>query len=124
MGKLIMKSASLSGDPEVKVPSFNFSRYEAGQEYRNDENRIDFVTDGKSLYVCLVSHTATEANIANEQGFLKLVSEGPQGIQGIKGDDGADATTPIMSAEFIGDQLKLIINDKIAALSPSLTGPS
>ena len=124
MGKLIMKSAPLSGDPEVKVPSFNFCRYEAGQEYHNDENRIDFVTDGKSLYVCLVSHTATEANVANEQGFLKLVSEGPQGIQGVKGDDGADAVTPVMSAEFIGDQLKLIINNKIAALSPSLTGPS
>ena len=124
MGKLIMKSAPLSGDPEVKVPSFNFCRYEAGQEYHNDENRIDFVTDGKSLYVCLVSHTATEANVADEQGFLKLVSEGPQGIQGAKGDDGADAVTPVMSAEFIGDQLKLIINNKIAALSPSLTGPS
>ena len=124
MGKLIMKSAPLSSDPEIKVPSFNFSRYQRGEEYHNDENRIDFVTDEKSLYVCLVSHTATEANIANEPGFLKLVSEGPQGIPGTKGDNGADAVTPTIGAEFIGDQLKLIINNKIAALSPSLTGPS
>lgn len=123
MGKLIMKSASLTNDSELKVPKFNFLRYQRNVQYHNDENSIDFVTDGKSLYVCLVTCTPTHEKLADEPNFLKLVSEGPQGIKGPKGEDGSDAITPIINAEFVGDQLKLIVDDKVIALSPSLTGP-
>ena len=127
MGKLRVKSTSISDNPQVKVPKFNFSQYDSSGNitYCNNEDIIDFVSDGNSLYVCVVpSVCPTKANIAEQEGFLKLVSQGPQGPQGRKGDDGISAVTPKIDASFDDDQLRIRINGETKALSPSLTGPT
>lgn len=128
MGKIRMRSKSVSDNPELKAPVFNFSRYAADGEhtYYNNENQIDFVTDGNSLYVCL-SHdgvTPTYENIDDQADFLKLVSQGPQGIRGPRGYDGDSAETPRLSAEFDNDQLRVYINGEVETVSPRLTGKS
>ena len=127
MGRLRMKSASISDNPELKAPKFNFSQYDSSGNtaYCNNEEIIDFVTDGNSLYVCVVpSVRPTKANIAEQEGFLKLVSQGPQGIRGPKGEDGTSAVTPKIDASFDDDQLRIRVNGETKALSPSLTGPT
>ena len=50
MAKIKMRSTSLANDPETNVPTFNFCSYQVGAVYSNNENQIDFITDGKSLY--------------------------------------------------------------------------
>ena len=125
MGNLRLKSASVSDNPDLKAPKFNFSQYQVGQTYCNNEDIIDFVTDGNSLYVCQVpSVTTSKANPAEQEGLLKLVSQGPQGPQGKKGDDGISGVTPRIDASFDDDQLRIRINGETKALSPSLTGPT
>lgn len=128
MGTIRMRSKAFSDNPELKAPVFNFSRYVADGEhtYYNNEEQIDFVTDGNSLYVCL-SHdgvTPTYENIEDQADFLKLVSQGPQGIRGPRGYDGDSAETPRLSAEFDNDQLRVYINGEVETVSPRLTGKS
>ena len=123
-----MRSTSLANDPETKVPTFNFCSYQVGAVYSNNENQIDFITDGKSLYVCLVDNLRTsKQNIAEQEGLLKLVSQGETGPKGTKGDDGISGVTPVIGANFDGDhgkQLVITVNGVRKAVSPDLTGPS
>lgn len=128
MAKIKMRSTSLANSPEVNVPKFNFCEYEVGAVYSNNETQIDFITDGKSLYVCLVDNVrATKQNIAEQEGLLKLVSQGEQGPKGTKGDDGISGVTPVIGANFDGEggkQLVITVNGSRKAVSPDLTGPS
>lgn len=127
MGKITLRSTSVSDNPELKAPKFNFSQYDSSGNtaYYNNDEIIDFVTDGNSLYVCVVPTVRpTKANLAEQEGFLKLVSQGPQGIQGRPGQDGLAAETPRIDASFDEDQLRIRINGETRALSPSLTGPT
>jgi hypothetical protein len=128
MGKIRMRSTALSDNPELKAPVFNFSKYVADGEhtYKNNEEQIDFVTANDSLYVCL-SHdgvTPTYEDIDDNADFLKLVSQGPQGIRGPRGYDGNSAETPRLNAEFDNDQLRVYINGELETVSPRLTGKS
>lgn len=126
MGKIRMRSTSISDNPSLQSPVFHFSPYLADGEhtYYNNENVIDFVTDGNSLYVCL-SHdgvTPTYENIEDNGDFLKIVSQGPQGIRGPRGHDGESAETPRLNAEFDNDQLRVYVNGELETVSPRLTG--
>ena len=118
-----IKRKSYTDNPELQAPKFNFSKYEVGATYCNNQDVIDFVTDEKSLYVCVLpTITASKTNPAEQEGLLKLVSQGPQGPQGRKGDDGTSGVTPRIDASFDDDQLRIKINGETRALSPSLTG--
>lgn len=125
MGKIRMRSASISENPQLNAPKFHFSQYEVGRTYNNNDEIIDFVTDGNSLYVCQVNAvTTSHENIAEQEGFLKLVSQGPQGIRGPRGEDGDSAVAPRIDVNFDDDQLRVKVNGETKALSPSLTGPT
>ena len=128
MGKIRMRSASISDNPELQAPTFNFSQYvvDGHTAYYNNEERIDFVTDGNSLYVCLAHDGVlpTHENIAEQEGFLKLVSQGPQGTRGPRGEDGDSAVTPRIDVNFEDDQLRVKVNGETKTISPSLTGPT
>ena len=125
MTKIRYKSASISENPQLNAPKFHFSQYQVGTAYNNNDEIIDFVTDGNSLYVCQVNTViASHENIADQEGFLKLVSQGPQGIRGPRGEDGDSAVTPRIDVNFDDDQLRVKVNGETKALSPSLTGPS
>ena len=126
MGKIRMRSTSISDNPSLQSPVFHFSPYVAdgNHTYYNNEDVIDFVTDGNSLYVCL-SHdgvTPTYENIEDNGDFLKIVSQGPQGIRGPRGHDGDSAETPRLNAEFDNDQLRVYVNGELETVSPRLTG--
>ena len=125
MAKIKTRNTSISDN--VNVPQFRFSSYDSSGRtiYCNNSEFIDFVTDGKSLYVCVVSSlTPSKANITEQEGLLKIVSQGPQGIQGKPGEDGAAGVNPKIDVNFEGDQLRVKVNGETKALSPSLTGPS
>lgn len=128
MGKIRMRSASISDNPELQAPTFNFSQYvvDGHTAYYNNEERIDFVTDGNSLYVCLAHDGVlpTHENIAEQEGFLKLVSQGPQGTRGPRGEDGDSAVAPRIDVNFEDDQLRVKVNGETKTISPSLTGPT
>ena len=115
----------ISGDPEVKMPKFNFSDYDGSGRtvYHNNDEYIDFVTYNGALYVCLVP-TIAPTTSAPSEGFLKLVDKGSVGPKGTPGRDGASAVAPRIGANFINDQLAVTVNDRTVAVSPSLTGPS
>ena len=115
----------ISGDPEVKMPKFNFSDYDGSGRtvYHNNDEYIDFVTYNGALYVCLVP-TIAPTTSAPSEGFLKLVDKGSVGPKGTPGRDGASAVAPRIGASFINDQLAVTVNDRTVAVSPSLTGPS
>lgn len=115
----------LAGDPEVKMPKFNFSDYDGSGRtvYHNNDEYIDFVTYNGALYVCMVPTIAPTTSAPNE-GFLKLVDKGEVGPKGTPGRDGASAIAPRIGANFINDQLAVTVNDRTVAVSPSLTGPS
>ena len=115
----------LAGDPEVKMPKFNFSDYDGSGRtvYHNNDEYIDFVTYNGALYVCMVPTIAPTTSAPNE-GFLKLVDKGEVGPKGTPGRDGESAIAPRIGANFINDQLAVTVNDRTVAVSPSLTGPS
>lgn len=125
MGK-IKNTRVLASDPETtSAPRFNFRQYRVGDVYHNDGNDIDFVTDNKSLYVCLVeSVQASKENIAEQEGLLKLVSQGEQGVPGANGSNGTPGVTPRIDAHFDGKQMIVTVNGAIKAVSPDLGGPS
>ena len=69
----------------------------------------------------------TKQNIAEQEGLLKLISQGETGPKGAKGDDGISGTTPVIGAHFDGErgkQLVITVNGVRKAVSPDLTGPS
>lgn len=124
MGKII-NTKSITNSSETNAPKFNFSEYSVGQVYHNNEHEIDFVTDNKSLYVCLVDTLQTsKENIEEQEGLLKIISQGEQGIQGQAGTNGAAGITPRIDAHFDGKQLIFSVDGKIKAVSPDLGGPS
>lgn len=130
MAKIKLKSASLSSDPEVKVPRFYFMPYSKGMTVTNNEEEIDFVTDGKSLYVAFqngrVQLNGDEIG-ANSQYLLKIVSQGEKGEKGNPGIDGAAGVVPEIGAEYIdiGDEKKLAltVGGKRKAMTGDLTPP-
>lgn len=124
MGKII-NTKSITNSSETNAPKFNFSEYSVGQVYHNNEHEIDFVTDNKSLYVCLVDTLQTsKEDIEEQEGLLKIISQGEQGIQGQAGTNGAAGITPRIDAHFDGKQLIFSVDGKIKAVSPDLGGPS
>lgn len=130
MAKIKLKSASLSSDPEVKAPRFYFMPYSKGMTVTNNEEEIDFVTDGKSLYVAFqngqVQLNGDEIG-ANSQYLLKIVSQGEKGEKGNPGIDGAAGVVPEIGAEYIdiGDEKKLAltVGGKRKAMTGDLTPP-
>ena len=127
MAKIKLKGGiSLTDNPEVNVPKFNFSSYDGSGRtvYHNNAEYIDFVTENGSLYVCLVDSVQPTGSIGSNSAFLKLVDRGPEGPKGKPGEDGVSAVEPRIGANFINDQLKVTVNDKTVAISPSLTGPT
>ena len=127
MAKIRLKGGiSLTDNQELKAPKFNFSNYDGSGHtvYHNNAEYIDFVTDNGSLYVCLVDSVSPSGNIGSNSAFLKLVDRGPEGPKGKPGEDGAAAIEPRIGANFINDQLKVTVNDRTVAVSPSLTGPT
>lgn len=130
MAKIKLTSAALSSDPEVKAPRFYFMPYSKGMTVTNNEEEIDFVTDGKSLYVAFqngqVQLNGDEIG-ANSQYLLKIVSQGEKGEKGTPGIDGAAGVVPEIGAEYIdiGDEKKLAltIGGKRKAMTGDLTPP-
>lgn len=119
------KTKQLASDETAPVTKFQFSPYQVNKLYHNDNDIIDFVTNGKSLYVCIVDGTVTShANIDDESGFLKLVSQGVQGDTGARGDDGRPGNTPNLTFKFIDKQLLISENGVVKVASPDLTGPA
>lgn len=115
----------LASDENANVPKFQFSSYQVGKDYYNNGNIIDFVTDGKSLYVCIVEEiVTTHTNIEDQDGFLKLISQGEQGAQGIPGEDGAPGSTPSFTFRWADKQLLISENGVVKAASPDLSGPA
>ena len=129
MAKIKLKSASLSSDPEVKVPKFYFMPYSKGMTVTNNEEEIDFVTDGKSLYVCAVENAVLNGDDIdkNSSYLLKIVSQGEKGEKGTPGIDGAAGVVPEIGAEYIdiGDEKKLAltVGGKRKAMTGDLTPP-
>lgn len=127
MAKIRLKGGiSLTDNQELKAPKFNFSDYDGSGRtvYHNNAEYIDFVTDNGSLYVCLVDGVTPSGSISSNSAFLKLVDRGPEGPKGKPGEDGAAAIEPRIGANFVNDQLKVTVNDRTVAVSPSLTGPT
>lgn len=129
MAKIKLKSTSLSSDPEVKAPRFYFMPYSKGMTVTNNEEEIDFVTDGKSLYVCAVENAVLNGDDIdkNTSYLLKIVSQGEKGERGTPGIDGAAGVVPEIGAEYIdiGDEKKLAltIGGKRKAMTGDLTPP-
>jgi len=127
MAKIRLKGGiSLTDNQELKAPKFNFSNYDGSGRtvYHNNAEYIDFVTENGSLYVCLVDSVQPTGSIGSNSAFLKLVDRGPEGPKGKPGEDGVSAVEPRIGANFVNDQLKVTVNDKTVAVSPSLTGPT
>ena len=130
MAKIKLKSAALSSDPEVKAPVFRFRPYTPGMVVENSQDAIDFITDGKSLYVAFnegqVVLNGDEIG-QNSQYLLKIVSQGEKGEKGTPGIDGAAGVVPEIGAEYIdiGDEKKLAltIGGKRKAMTGDLTPP-
>lgn len=102
----------IASSSDVNAPVFYFEKYVRGRVYHNNGRRIDFVTDGDSLYVPTTDNvTAIKDAIEEDGGFMRLVSKGKQGIQGIKGDPGHDGRTPSVFARFDGRQMIFFTND-------------
>lgn len=119
------KTKQLASDETAPVTKFQFSPYQVNKLYHNNNDIIDFVTNGKSLYVCIVDGTVTShANIDDESGFLKLVSQGAQGDPGARGDDGRPGNTPNLTFKFIDKQLLISENGVVKVASPDLAGPA
>jgi hypothetical protein len=119
----------IASNESTNAPQLQFSSYEQGKTYRNDGTLIDFVTDGKSLYVCAVEMAVTSENTIEQEielhgNFLKVISQGEQGAQGRPGDDGAPGATPNLTFRFDGKQLVISENGQRKAVSPDLSGPS
>ena len=119
----------IASNESTNAPQLQFSSYEQGKTYRNDGTLIDFVTDGKSLYVCAVETAVTSENTIEQEielhgNFLKVISQGEQGAQGRPGDDGAPGATPNLTFRFDGKQLVISENGQRKAVSPDLAGPS
>ena len=114
-----------AADSNTNAPVLHFYQYVKGTTYKNDGSQIDFVTDGKSLYVCAVeSVTTTKDSLQDQDGMLKLVSQGEQGVPGVKGDNGLNGSTPVFDVKFDGKQLIISENGVRKAVSADLTGPS
>ena len=102
----------IASSSDVNAPVFYFKEYVRGLEYHNNGRQIDFVTDGNSLYVPSTDNvTACKDSIKEDGGFMRLVSEGKQGIQGLKGDPGRDGRTPSVFARFDGRQMIFYTNE-------------
>ena len=149
MIKSVKEIASCSNVP---APVFRFRDYVRDQWYFNDAQEIDFVTDGRSLYVPIVSETpnielrsgspdvisttrgvqATEDDIKLDRGFMCVVSEGIQGEPGPKGNPGKDGKTPSVFARFDGKQMVFYTMEYVDGVPTSrriaatndLTGPA
>lgn len=119
----------IASNENTNAPQLQFSSYEQGKTYKNDGTLIDFVTDGKSLYVCAVEMAVTSENTIEQEielhgNFLKVISQGEQGAQGRPGDDGVPGATPNLTFRFDGKQLVISENGQRKAVSPDLAGPS
>lgn len=130
MVKIKAKSAPLSSDSNVEAPVFHFSEFRPNVPLSNDGRVIDFVTDGKSLYVCAVNGFVTRATIEETSmagGLLKIVSQGDRGKDGRPGLDGAAGAVPEIGAEYFDlggeKKLALTVGGKRKAMTGDLTPP-
>ena len=109
----------------VQAPVFNFYVYEKGATYQHNESRIDFVTDGDELYVCVDPVVTTTAPKAKDQGgLLKLVSKGVDGDRGPIGAQGRPGHTPRIAARFANKQMIIYADGEVVGVTGDLTGPA
>lgn len=129
---MIKSVKEIASSSNIPAPIFRFRDYVRGQRYYNDGQEIDFVTDGRSLYVPATDSTIPEPkfehkghhhhhdcepivpergvvakadNIKDDDQFMLIISQGPQGIQGVQGKPGKDGKTPSVFARFDGKQM-------------------
>ena len=124
---MIKSVKEIASSSNIPAPIFRFRDYVRGQRYYNDGQEIDFVTDGRSLYVPATDSTISELdlrgnricdtivpergvvakadNIKDDDQFMLIISQGPQGIQGVQGKPGKDGKTPSVFARFDGKQM-------------------
>lgn len=115
----------VASDVTTQAPIFNFFRYEQGATYYNTGNRIDFVTDENSLYVCAVETlTTTAEHIEDQPNLLKIVSKGADGRPGATGEQGIPGRSPKITAKFEGNQVSLYSEGVRIATTTDLTPPS
>lgn len=151
---MIKSVKEIASSSNIPAPIFRFRDYVRGQRYYNDGQEIDFVTDGRSLYVPATDSTIPELdlrgnrscdtivpergvvakadNIKDDDQFMLIISQGPQGIQGVQGKPGKDGKTPSVFARFDGKQMVFytmedidgIPTTKRIAATNDLTGPA
>ena len=151
---MIKSVKEIASSSNIPAPIFRFRDYVRGQRYYNDGQEIDFVTDGRSLYVPATDSTipdldlrgnrscdtivpergvvAKADNIKDDDQFMLIISQGPQGIQGVQGKPGKDGKTPSVFARFDGKQMVFytmedidgIPTTKRIAATNDLTGPA
>ena len=118
----------IASDENTPVPKLRFREYKVGpnQIYYNNDEFIDFVTDGKSLYVCASNEPVIPiySNIEQQDGFIKLVSQGEPGEPGEQGEDGAPGSTTHYRFRFDGGRLSIFENGTRLTTSSDLSGPA
>lgn len=115
----------IAADESSNSVRFYFQEYQKGATYYNNGTRIDFVTDGKALYVCAIDTVVTTADkIEDQPNLLKILAEGKPGRDGAKGERGLPGETPTISARFDGTQMIIYADGRRIATSTDLVGPS
>ena len=115
----------IAADENSNSVKFYFQEYQKGATYYNNGTRIDFVTDGKALYVCAIDTVVTTADkIEDQPNLLKILAEGKPGRDGVKGERGLPGETPTISARFDGTQMIIYADGRRIATSTDLVGPS
>ena len=128
MAKFRVKNAALSSDSSVNAPTFRFMPFEPNKRLENNSTNIDFITDGKSLYVCAIDGGVTRDTIGESSNvLLKIVSQGERGRDGDAGKDGEAGAVPEIGAEYIDlggeKKLALTVGGKRKAMTGDLTPP-
>lgn len=115
----------IASSPNVSVPKLNFYVYQQGATYHNNGTDVDFVTDGRNLYVCAVQElVTTAAHIEDQVNLMKIVSEGETGHDGATGAQGIPGRTPRITARFDNGQVILYADGERIAATTDLTPPS
>ena len=123
------RSVNTTNDPTMG-PKFRFTTYDRDSApFFNNGSRVDFVTWGGNLYVCVDNSdpngVSYKAGNPADNGFLLIIQKAQDGRPGPAGAPGAPGPMPNYTLKFDGKQLVIIDQNGVRkAVSPELTGPS